>query len=111
MSTEQDILDSVFAVLQQRKQADPASSYVASLLAAGPEKINRKILEEARETCDAALEDDRPHLVHELCDLLFHSFVLAVARDVTLDDLRTELARRFGTSGLVEKANRTKPQP
>ena len=102
-----DILDRVFALIEQRKTASPDQSYVASLFARGSAKINSKIMEEAREVCDAALEDDQDHLVRELCDLVFHSFVLAAHSGVRLDDIRAELERRFGTSGLIEKAQRT----
>lgn len=103
-----DILDKVFDVIESRKGSSPEESYVARLLAGGAEKINAKILEEAREVCEAGLEADQPHLVRELCDLLFHSFVLAAHRGVRLDDLRDVFQQRFGTSGLVEKARRPK---
>jgi len=72
----------------------------------GTSKINSKITEEAAEVCEAALEDDREHLVYEICDLMFHTFVQAVHRGISLDDIRNELHRRFGTSGLEEKAGR-----
>jgi phosphoribosyl-ATP pyrophosphohydrolase len=106
---EKDILDRVFEVIEERKAASPEESYVARLLAGGAEKINAKILEEAREVCEAGLEADRPHLVREVCDLLFHTFVLAAHRGVGLDDIREVFQQRFGTSGLVEKARRPKP--
>lgn len=102
------IFQDLFAVIAQRKSADPSTSYTAKLLAGGPEKINRKIREEAEEVCAAGLEDDQAHLVYEICDLLFHTFVLAGLKDISLDQIQTELARRFGTSGLTEKANRPK---
>lgn len=104
---DKDILDRVFEVIESRKSAQPDQSYVAGLLAGGAEKINAKILEEAREVCEAGLQEDRPHLVHELCDLMFHAFVLAAHRGVGLDDLRAVFQQRFGTSGLVEKARRS----
>jgi len=105
---EQDIFDRLFAVIEERKGSSPDSSYVASLMHRGTEKINSKVMEEAEEVCEAALEDDRDHLVHEICDLLFHAFVLAGYRGITLEDIRAELERRFGTSGLEEKAGRNK---
>lgn len=104
----ESIFDDLFAVIAKRKSADPESSYTARLMAGGVEKISRKIREEAEEVCEAAGQDDQEHLVYEICDLLFHTFVLAGHRDVTLAQIRTELARRFGTSGLAEKANRPK---
>jgi len=93
-------------VLASRKDSSPDSSYTAKLMSRGTEKINSKITEEAAEVCEAALEEDRDHLVYEICDLLFHTFVQAVHRGVSLDDIRNELHRRFGTSGLEEKASR-----
>jgi len=103
-----DIFQSLFDVIEARKKSSPESSYVAKLMHRGTEKINSKIIEEADEVCEAALENDKAHLVYEICDLLFHAFVLASYKDIGLDDISTELERRFGTSGLVEKAGRTK---
>ena len=101
-----DIFDRLFEVLDSRKNSSPESSYTAKLMSRGTEKINSKITEEAAEVCEAAMEEDREHLVYEICDLLFHTFVQAVHRGVTLDDIRNELHRRFGTSGLEGKASR-----
>ncbi len=103
---DKDILDQVFEVIESRKQASPETSYVARLMAGGAEKINAKILEEAGEVAEAGLADNKEHLTKELCDLLFHAFVLAGHRGVSLDDIRAVLRQRFGTSGLVEKARR-----
>lgn len=103
-----DIFDSLFEVLEQRKKSSPETSYVAKLMHRGTEKINSKIIEEAGEVCEAALEEDRAHLVYEICDLLFHTFVLASYKEIKIDDIRAELERRFGTSGLAEKAGRAK---
>lgn len=103
---EGDIFDRLFRVLEERKQASPDNSYVAKLMARGTEKINLKITEESGEVCEAALGNDREHLVHEICDLLFHTFVLASYKEIKLGDIRNELERRFGTSGLEEKAGR-----
>ncbi len=102
-----DIFTSLFEVIQERKKSSPETSYVAKLMHRGTEKINSKIIEEADEVCEAALEKDKEHLVYEICDLLFHTLVLASYKDIKLDDIRAELERRFGTSGLVEKAGRT----
>ena len=105
---EPDIFDRLFEVIDERKKASPESSYVAKLMHRGTEKINSKITEEAAEVCEAALEEDKQHLVYEICDLLFHAFVLAAYRDITIEDIKKEFERRFGTSGLVEKAGREK---
>lgn len=101
-----DIFDKLFEVIDERKKQDAGKSYVSSLFQKGTEKINAKISEEAAETCEAALEDDHDHLVYEICDLLFHTFVLCGHKDIKLEEIRSELARRFGMSGHTEKANR-----
>ncbi len=101
-----DIFDRLFGILEERKGADPEKSYVSKLMYRGAEKINSKIMEEAEEVCEAALGDDRDHLVYEICDLLFHTFVQASHNNISIDEIRAELDRRFGTSGLEEKANR-----
>ncbi len=106
-----DILDSVIEVLQDRKSQPNEKSYTASLFQKGETKICEKITEEAQELVESAFESDEnaeTHLVHEASDLLFHVMVLLVQKGLTLDNIRTELSRRFGTSGLEEKANRQK---
>ncbi len=103
-----DIFKMLFEVIEERKKGSSEKSYVAGLMHKGTEKINSKVMEEAGEVCEAALEDDREHLVYEICDLLFHSFVLASHKEIELDDIKKELTRRFGTSGLDEKAARGK---
>lgn len=103
-----DIFQRLFDVLEDRKGKDAASSYVASLYAGGIPKMNSKITEEAAEVCEAAFEDETDHLVKEICDLLFHTFVLAAHRDVRPEDIAAELERRYGTSGHTEKASRSK---
>lgn len=102
-----DILQQLDTVLVERKQADPDSSYVASLYAKGLDKILKKVGEEAIETIMAAKEGDRDHLVYEVADLWFHTMVLLAAQDLSSQDVLDELARRFGLSGLEEKASRT----
>lgn len=102
----QDIFDRLFEVINDRKMNPSEKSYVSSLMIKGTEKINSKVLEEAEEVCEAAHEEGTEHLIHEICDLLFHTFVLAVHRGVALDNIKAELQRRFGTGGLEEKAGR-----
>lgn len=102
-----DIFTELFAIIQERKTATPETSYVAKLLSKGTEKICGKIAEEAGEVCEAAGEADKDHLVYEICDLLFHTFVLAGHKNILLSDIQKELYRRFGTSGLEEKRRRT----
>jgi phosphoribosyl-ATP pyrophosphohydrolase len=102
-----DVLRELCEMLQARKTADPASSYVASLYAKGLDGILKKVGEEATETVIAAKNEDPQALVYELADLWFHTLVLMAHRDLPLQRLTDELARRFGTSGHAEKASRT----
>ncbi len=102
-----DILDAVMQTIAERKRTLPADSYVATLLRGGIDKIGGKVIEEARELVEAARASDRSHVVHEAADLLFHTLVLIGWADVSLDEVRAELKRRHGTSGLAEKASRT----
>jgi phosphoribosyl-ATP pyrophosphohydrolase len=101
-----DPLDRLQATIAERLTADPDSSYVASLAAKGRAKIAQKVGEEAVETVIAAIADDRAALTSEAADLVFHLLVLLGHAGVSLDDVRAELTRREGTSGLTEKAAR-----
>ena len=102
----QDVLDRLAATIAARKGADPSSSYVASLLAKGDDAILKKIGEEATETVMAAKDGDKLRIVAEVADLWFHCLVLLARHGLGPDSIRAELARREGTSGVVEKASR-----
>nr|WP_294812990.1 phosphoribosyl-ATP diphosphatase [uncultured Sphingomonas sp.] len=101
-----DTFDALEAVIRERRGGDPDSSYVARLTAKGRAKIAQKLGEEAVETVIAAIEDDKPGIVSEAADLIFHLAVLLADAGLSLDDVRTELARREGVSGIDEKASR-----
>jgi phosphoribosyl-ATP pyrophosphohydrolase len=101
-----DTLDTLERTIRERRSGDPASSYVAHLTAKGRAKIAQKLGEEAVETVIAAVSQDKTALTSEAADLLFHLLVLLADAGVALDDVRTELARREGVSGLDEKASR-----
>ncbi|HAO24147.1 MULTISPECIES: phosphoribosyl-ATP diphosphatase [unclassified Methylophaga] len=103
-----DTLHKLMAVLNERKTADADSSYVASLYAAGTDKILKKLGEEATETVIAGKAGDREQIIYETADLWFHSMVLLAHNDIDIDALLTELDRRFGLSGHEEKASRSK---
>lgn len=94
------------ATVLARRGADPDSSWTAKLLARGPEKCAEKFGEEAVEAIIEAVKGDRERLTAEAADVIFHLLVMLAARDVTLEDVEAELARREGTSGLAEKAAR-----
>ena len=102
----EDVLARVAATIESRKGADPRASYVASLYAKGDDAILKKIGEEATETVMAAKDGDRLRLVAEVADLWFHCLVLLARHGLGPDDVRAELARREGTSGIAEKAAR-----
>ncbi|MFC3052070.1 phosphoribosyl-ATP diphosphatase [Kordiimonas pumila] len=106
MQETMETLAKLEALLAERKNADPDTSYVAKLYAKGAKKIAQKVGEEAVETAMAVASDDNRELVKESADLLFHLMVLLEARGLTLADVVAELARREGLSGLAEKANR-----
>ena len=95
------------ATLRERRNADPATSYVAKLHAKGIAKIAQKLGEEAVETVIAAVSENDAALTGEAADLLFHLLVLLGARGLTLADVVAELARREGVSGVAEKAGRS----
>lgn len=101
------ILDELAEVLEQRKLADPNHSYVASLYAKGLDGILKKIGEEATETVIAGKQGDLAQIVRETADLWFHTLVLLSYQGLGPNDVLEELARRFGLSGLDEKAART----
>ena len=104
--TEKSIFNKLFEVIESRKKINPEESYVSSLFNKGTEKINSKIIEEANEVCEASLESDKEHLIHEICDLFFHLFVLTSYKEIKLSEVEKELERRFGKSGLLEKKER-----
>ncbi len=107
-SKSDDILAALYAVIQERKNADPESSYVASLYHKGLDKILGKVGEEATETAIAGKAGDCDQVVYETADLWFHSLVLLGYYDLPPEKVLAELQRRFGLSGLEEKANRNK---
>ncbi|MHB1229874.1 MAG: phosphoribosyl-ATP diphosphatase [Halothiobacillus sp.] len=104
--TSNDILEQLAAVIEQRKHADPAQSYVASLFAKGRHKIAQKVGEEGVEVALAAVGTDSNAIVSELADLWFHSLVLLADADIPHQAVFNELGRRFGLPGLEEKAAR-----
>jgi len=101
-----EILQQLAGLLEQRKHADPADSYVASLYDKGVDVILKKIGEEATETVIAAKGGDREQLCYEMADLWFHCLVLLAHQGLGPRDVLAELERRLGRSGIEEKAGR-----
>ena len=101
-----DTLNQLTTILEQRKNADPASSYVARLYHDGIDAIRQKIGEEATEVVIATGGQDADAIVHEMADLWFHCLVALVHQGIAPQRVMTELARRLGRSGIEEKASR-----
>jgi phosphoribosyl-ATP pyrophosphohydrolase len=99
-------LQKLAEILEERKQADADSSYVAGLYQKGLDSILKKIGEEATETVMAAKDGNPERLVHETADLWFHTLVLLAHQGLGPAQVLEELERRFGLSGLEEKARR-----
>ncbi len=108
-----DTLDRLMQQVHTRARELPPGSYTTRLIEGGVGKMGAKITEEAAEVVDAAASSTAPdnqHLIYEACDLIYHLWVLLGSRGISVDDLRVELARREGVSGLTEKQNRP-PKP
>jgi phosphoribosyl-ATP pyrophosphohydrolase len=101
-----DTLQLLAEVLEQRKTADPESSYVASLYHKGLDSILKKVGEEATEAVIAAKGGDPEQVIYEMADLWFHCMVLLKKMGLEHQAVLDELERRFGLSGLEEKARR-----
>jgi phosphoribosyl-AMP cyclohydrolase / phosphoribosyl-ATP pyrophosphohydrolase len=102
------VLTRVADVIAERRRTRPEKSYVVSLLDAGLPKISGKIAEESRELIEALPENDAAHTAHEAADLIFHALVGLEAAGVSLDEVFAQLRKRFGISGIDEKASRGK---
>lgn len=107
MSQNVHILEAVYQVILDRKANPSDNSYTASLMQKGIDKILKKLGEEATEVVIAAKGGVREEIVYEVADLFFHTLVLLGQQDIPLEEVNAELRRRFGTSGIEEKASRT----
>ncbi len=101
-----DILNRLADLLEERKSADPQSSYVAKLYAKGLDSILKKVGEEATETIIAAKDGNKEDIIYETADLWFHTLIMLAHAGLKPQDVLDELARREGLSGIVEKASR-----
>ena len=113
MEKEPAVFERLMAIIEDRKQNPPASSYTTTLFQGGVDRIGCKVMEEAAEVVRAARKAGdsaaaRANLVHEAGDVIYHLFVMLGYCDVSLSEVEAELAKRFGTSGLDEKAGRGK---
>jgi phosphoribosyl-ATP pyrophosphohydrolase len=101
------ILDAVYQVILDRKARPTENSYTASLMQKGIDNILKKIGEEATEVVIAGKGGQRDEIVYETADLVFHLLVLLGYHDILPEEIYSELSRRFGTSGIEEKASRS----
>ena len=106
LDTESHVLDRLFLVIDSRKGANPDTSYTARLFSRGRQQIAKKLGEEAVEAVIEGVRGDRPKLVNESADVLYHLLTLWAASGVEPDVVWAELARREGLSGIAEKAKR-----
>ena len=103
-----NVLVELAETLESRKNADPDTSYVASLYDKGLDEILKKIGEEATEVIIAAKSGEKTAIIHETADLWFHTLVMLAQQGLGPGDILSELDRRVGMSGLEEKASRQK---
>lgn len=101
-----ETLEELERVILARRGEPIDRSYTAKLLHAGANKVGSKVVEEAGEMAMAGVSEDDGRVVAECADLLYHATVLLACRGLTLADVAAELERRFGISGLDEKAAR-----
>jgi phosphoribosyl-ATP pyrophosphohydrolase len=102
----QATLDHLTAVIKTRRHDDPTVSYIAKRFARGRNKMAQKIGEEGVELAIAVVRQDKPEIVSESADLLFHMMLALEEAGLSLNDVAKELARRDGISGLEEKQAR-----
>ena len=103
---DEHVLDRLYLVIDSRKGADPDTSYTARLFSRGRQQIAKKLGEEAVEALIEGIRGDRPKLVGESADMLYHLLTLWASIGVKPKAVWTELARREGLSGIAEKASR-----
>ena len=91
-----DVLNDLFAVIEDRKENLPENSYTASLFTheKGENAVLEKLGEESTELLLAAKDDDHEEIAHESADIVYHLLVLLSMKDMDLEDLREELAER-----------------
>jgi phosphoribosyl-ATP pyrophosphohydrolase/phosphoribosyl-AMP cyclohydrolase len=101
------VIDTLYHTIQERKFADPSSSWTAKLFAKGDNAILKKVVEEAGEFSFAYKDNDENEMIYEAADLTYHMLVALAAKNISPDRIKQELARRFDMSGIAEKNSRT----
>jgi phosphoribosyl-ATP pyrophosphohydrolase/phosphoribosyl-AMP cyclohydrolase len=100
------VIDTLYHTIQERKNADPATSWTAKLLSKGENTILKKVVEEAGEYCFAHKDDDEGEMIYEAADLTYHMLVALASKNISPERIKQELARRFNMSGIAEKNSR-----
>ena len=104
----QSVISAVMATIEERKRTMPEKSYVVKLLKGGTDAAACKLAEETGEVIKACREETQEQQIKEFGDLFFHALVLMAQKDIKLEHVEAELAKRHGISGLDEKAARKK---
>lgn len=100
------VIDTLYHTIQERKNADPKTSWTAKLFSKGDNTILKKVVEEAGEFSFAYKDNDEGEMVYEAADLTYHMLVALAAKNISPDRIKQELARRFNMSGIAEKNSR-----
>ena len=100
------VIDTLYHTIQERKNADPSTSWTAKLFAKGDNTILKKVVEEAGEFCFAYKDNDESEMIYEAADLTYHMLVALAAKNISPDRIKQELASRFNMSGIAEKNSR-----
>lgn len=97
------VIDTLYHTIQERKNADPSSSWTAKLLSKGDNTILKKVVEEAGEFAFAYKDNNESEMIYEAADLTYHMLVALAAKNISPDRIKQELSRRFNMSGIAEK--------
>ena len=102
------VIDTLYHTIQERKYADPSTSWTAKLFSKGENTILKKVVEEAGEFSFAYKDDDEGEMIYEAADLTYHMLVALASKNISPERIEQELARRFNMSGIAEKNSREK---
>ncbi|RUM65080.1 MAG: bifunctional phosphoribosyl-AMP cyclohydrolase/phosphoribosyl-ATP pyrophosphatase [Sulfurimonas sp.] len=97
------VIDTLYHTIQERKLADPTTSWTAKLIDKGDNTILKKVVEEAGEFCFAYKDNDEAEMIYEAADLTYHMLVALAVKNISPDRIKQELVRRFDMSGIAEK--------
>ncbi len=100
------VIDTLYHTIQERKNADPSSSWTAKLMSKGDNTILKKVVEESGEFCFAYKDNDENEIIYEAADLTYHMLVALAVKNISPDRIKQELASRFDMSGIAEKNSR-----